>query len=82
MELRMREVDEGGEKKKKHCHGRTRKNTEKTEDLPRKEGTSYRAGCVSDGWARKQKQKISNGNKTKNKWKHLPRNYPEGKHIF
>ena len=90
MELRMGEADKGREEKKKHCHGRTRKNTEKTEeetrkeaeDLPRKEGTSYRSGCVSDGWARKQKQKISNGNKTKNKWKHLPRNYTETKYIF
>ena len=45
----MGEVDKGGEKKKKHRHGRTRNYTEKTEEEPRKEGTSYRAGGVSDG---------------------------------
>ena len=31
MELRIREVDEGREEKKKHRHGITRKNTEKPE---------------------------------------------------
>jgi len=32
MELRIREVDEGREEKKKHCHGITRKNTEKRQE--------------------------------------------------
>ena len=30
-------------------HGKTRKNTEKTEAETWKEGTAFRAGCVSDG---------------------------------
>ena len=31
------------------CHGLTRNFTEKTEAEPRKQNTSFRAGCVSDG---------------------------------
>ena len=37
MELRICEVDKGGEGKKKHRHRRTRKNTEKTEAETRNE---------------------------------------------